>query len=865
MSSRDGADQTSEVSGSDTSSMLVTNSRAPVLEETLFQPQLFYAFLKFLAAHRAQENLVFLKHASLYALLNRPPKEMYYMAMRIVWMFLCENSPNAVNVSSETFKKMAPVVWSKQGSSLVSPDMFNDAYNEVKLMLNSMYSTWISTGEWASLPFFRSQAPTIPVILKLPKVSSHFESFLKARMEQTSPKISSAEMDYKIFKALCELNAIVAESKQPEASKKEVERKARRYIRTNKAELLALPNMDEIELPQNLHHHKKKGQNEDESVEDDEITSGISCLDFAVEAVDVLVEELSERECYEAFSESRSWDPVEVLRASLQQSKDAEGYVEYPTLAGALLSPTLGPLLMNQFKDSDKFQEMRYLLETYDYFSRFRTTLERKHNSQERKEMHTEAKRLFDKFIQFNTIALPQKMRNELTVAILSFAGFKITPTVFQRSGAWIYNRIEKSWFREVCTLLLWVDHDFDNHSEKATEMSQLFDMDNVGDFSLKLVPHPDDIIGNRDLWECFRRYVPSNGFNSSCMQFARDFMSLEHASQETICAEVESLISQLKAIGKDLPELNEITTELEQNAVDPRDFNPSVLAMPYHMIMKVLMEQYYPSWVKRCKIFYRKISWTPVKLMTFIGSDAIADTSCIPSVGIAATITSRAPTKERKHLFSGFGKPRSGSTAGASITPSNSSTMLASSSYSPGTKRASFSPVIGRSPTGSSSSDTLMSKPVEAVASDDEDGVNPRHLPNSVPKSYPKFMLEVPTFPETFASTHLRRLFYGSFLEMRLGDEEKKLWNVLCKFHADFACLTDAEVTSRQSDIIDAAMNVLDQFPQLPGHDEMVTSLKEKRYTVSSRFFFDAEAKLYGQFHANYQSFLSNNKWVTH
>jgi len=584
---------------------------------------------------------------------------------------------------------------------------------------------------------------------------------------------------------------------------------------------------------------------------------------------------LSERECYEAFSEARAWDPVEVLKMTLQQSKDEEGFVELPTLAGALLSPTLGPLMMNHFKDSDKAQEMRYLLETHDFFSRFHN-IERKRNSQERKDMQNEAKRLFDKFIQFNGISIPQKMKNELTVAVFSFAGFKITPTIFQRSGAWIYNRIERSWFREIISLLLWVDHDFDNHSQKAQEMEDLFNIKNVGDCNLGLVPHPDDIIGNKELWDCFKRIVPSNDFNNRCMEFVRDFKSLEHASSETVIAEIEPLVSKLKIIAKDLPEIGVIQSELEQNAADPRNFNISVFSMPCHMVLKVLMEQYYGSFVKRCKLIYRKISWTPVKILTFVGSDSIGDTSCIPSVGIAATISSRAPKEKRRWGFSGFGKQRSQPNTGSVTIPTSTSSTFPGSPTSSmvagspvQTKTA--SPIIGLRSPGSPSTDSLLSKPLDTVASDDEgDMVNSRHhhhmsVPSSVPKSVPEFTMEVPTFPETFASTHLRRLFYGCFLEMRLGDDEKALWNALCKFHSDFACLTDAEVTARQDEIIKAALKVLSSYPQLPDHDELVAALSEKRYTVSSHFFFDTERKLYGQFHASYQSFLSHNKWVVH
>jgi len=171
-------------------------------------------------------------------------------------------------------------------------------------------------------------------------------------------------------------------------------------------------------------------------------------------------------------------------------------------------------------------------------------------------------------------------------------------------------------------------------------------------------------------------------------------------------------------------------------------------------------------------------------------------------------------------------------------------------------TTNAVDSPVMRKvpvSPSGSYSGDSPISRPYDLSASDEDNtlfGGHPshhHHMPSSVPKSVPSFMLEVPTFPETFASTHLRRLFYGSYLEVRLGDDEKAVWDALCKFHADFACLTDAEVTARQKDIIDAASKLLEKFPDLPNHDALVTALKDHHYTVSSRFFFDAESKLYG------------------
>ena len=131
------------------------------------------------------------------------------------------------------------------------------------------------------------------------------------------------------------------------------------------------------------------------------------------------------------------------------------------------------------------------------------------------------------------------------------------------------------------------------------------------------------------------------------------------------------------------------------------------------------------------------------------------------------------------------------------------------------------------------------------------------------VPKSSSDIHMEIPTLADTLSCTHLRRLFFASFLEYRLGDGETKLWNSLCKFHSDFSSLTDMEVSQRQNDIRDSAMKVLSDNPNLPFHDDLVKVITDSVYEISSRFFVDVETKLYGPFYADYESFLAKNQWV--
>jgi len=886
-----------------TASVLATSTTPPALDETLNQPQLFYAFLRFLMTHKAQENLVFMKHVNLFTLLKRPLKEKFLAASKIIWTFLLESSPNPVNLSAETLKKLTPVVWDRNGIALVKQDMFTDAFNEVKMMINPLFSEWIATNEWTHFPFFHAQPPTMTVIIKIPSLRSRFEAFLKARAESDETKSENTNLEYQMFKSACDLYEILAESNNPEASSRESERKARHYVRSHKAELASYPQMDGVEMPQSLHHKKKQQSldttpgplSPDDSSQDlKSLDSGPSCLDFVGETFDVLAEELTERECYELFLEERSWDPIEVMEASLQQSHDKDGNVEYPKLAAILHSPTYGPLLANTFKDTEKFEQMRFLIEAHQFYAQFRDSMNKRHRTRDRKDMINEARRIFDRFISKNTIGLTKSLKNEISTCVFSFASNKLTPLVFQRAGAWIFNRISRSWIREVNTLLLWADHDFDNHSQIVLEMEQLYNIAHIPGLDLKLIPHPDDVVGNPDLWDSFKKFVPTSDINTRCLEFVRSARNLSNIKPENLMAEVQSLVEQLKSIAKDIPDLAPIQAEIEAHAINLRTFNPASFAMPCHMVLKLLLEQYYTLWTLKCKSAYRKGNWTAVPSLTFFGNESISGTSCIPSIGMSASVSGKTPSaasagsKDKKRWgFSPFSKPKvpPSPTSGSASPTTPSSSSGSSSARKASTSSGSFSPVIGKSGSPSGSSENLLCKPRDTSVSDDESlytshasssgnsssnqTPNPQpisfRLPSKVLKNAPKFTLEVPTLVETLSSTHLRRLFYGTFLEFRLGDEEKKLWNALCKFHATYATLTDAEVTSRQKEICEAAMKLMTDFPQIPSRDGLMKNIAESRYTATCHFFYEAESRLYSSFYSNYQSFLVNNHWVMH
>jgi len=263
--------------------------------------------------------------------------------------------------------------------------------------------------------------------------------------------------------------------------------------------------MNEIEMP---HHHKKK-HSEIDATEDD---SDYGYLDYVNEALETLSEELMDRECYEQFADEKCWRYIDVLKASLQQTVDKDGIVEYPKLSAILLSPSYGPLIRDTLKGTDKDAQMGFLLEAYDFYVRFCPKLGHKTiSAQDRKEMTAVARKIFESYIVKADMELPKRVKNEIYKIIHSPAG-RMTHTLFQIAGAWVYNRITNSWIREVNSMILWADHDFDNESSNAKAMEQIFDVSIIAknpvlsSENLNLVPHPDDVLGNPKLMECTKR-----------------------------------------------------------------------------------------------------------------------------------------------------------------------------------------------------------------------------------------------------------------------------------------------------------------------------------------------------------------------
>jgi len=252
------------------------------------------------------------------------------------------------------------------------------------------------------------------------------------------------------------------------------------------------------------------------------------------------------------------------------------------------------------------------------------------------------------------------------------------------------------------------------------------------------------------------------------------------------------------------------------------------------------------------------------VQRLSFISINAIPGTSWIPSVGLSTEMSgSSLPQPKRKwSLVNKLRSNSSGETPSPTMThaappsPVNRVILCKDDSAQTRTRRESRENLCG-------SASSLEDVSENSSLGDAQKSSSRFRIPSSLPKSIPTFHMEIPTLTETLTSSHLRRLFFSTFLEFRLGDDERKLWDSLTKFQADFGSLTDVEVAQHQKDIRGAAQKILTEYPLIPNHDILVKAIKDSSFHASSRFFLDAEVKLYAIFHNSYQSYLSNNQWV--
>jgi len=582
---------------------------------------------------------------------------------------------------------------------------------------------------------------------------------------------------------------------------------------------------------------------------------------------------LMERECYEHFLDEKCWKHIDVLRASLSQTVNKDGFVELPTLSALLHAPTYGPLIMETLKGTEKYSQMKFLIEVQDFYSRFMPKPGHRIHSRGRKEMTAEARRIYETYVVKTDLEIPKRVKNEIARIVHAPTG-KMTPTLFQTAGAWVFNRISQSWIREVNSLFLWADHDFDNNSHVAKEMDAMFDMSiitaNTGlaEENLHLVPHPDDVMGNPSLFESFAKYIPADDLSKACLDFVRGCKELVSSPPEVQAQKCGSLVALMTTIAKAFPELSEVHREIMEHVINEKEsFNPFVLTIVSFVVSKILLSRYYSSWLAKSTSLYKHGGWVPVKSLTFVGSDAIPGTSWIPTVGLPSDLPSPVHSPPPKMKWSLLDKLRNNSSGGdppalRPTPPPRGPSSRALPRPRPHAKEE-------QTPIVKPRSDTLSS--CSSVSTDDDnsnDGsptaTGSFRLPSSVPRNVPAFYMEIPSLKETLTSSNLRRLFFATFLEFRLSDDEKKVWSELSKFQADFGSLTDAEFAKCQKEIRAAAIKVLEGNPDIPDHDALLKVLRDSSsYPVSSRFFMDAETKLYGKFHDAYQSFLANNQWL--
>jgi len=876
----------------------LSGSVPPTMCETLFNPCLFFAFLHFLETRSASENVLFLKHCTTFRMFDRPLVEQWPFLAKLIWTYLTDSAPSPVNVSAEVRKQLLPILWDARGPMMIKKDILKDATQEVRLLLEPLHKEWIATNSWSKIKFFHAPVPTVQTALDKATLRDRLETFVKTRATKGEVQ-KFAQEDKELFDFLCEVHDVLAHMPR---TKKEKEKIARRYLRANKEKIAACDALKGITIPKSALKRKKKAKKNTESTTGDDSgrrsayrdaasdegynnsdsedeLDGMTALDVLELVSDTLHEEMNESQCYELFLTEQNWDSDELMYHSLTRSRDANGYIQYPTLAAVLSSPTLGPSIMGTMRGTPRFDQMNFLIESFSFYCQFP---QKNHLTAEtKKECIMKARKLFEAYFETNSIGIPKSLNAEVARDIHSLK-FRLTKDTFRRSAAWLYREVSNSWIREVLSLFLWVDQDYSNESETSMQMLEYFNNSVLDEkCPSKLLPMPDDVLINPKLLQSFVSFLPDTENIKSCVSFIMTVKELRDTPRENKEVEkklTDMMLVYLKDVLKEIPELTEVEEDVRKHVEDTTvPFNKNAVAWVSLLVAKYLFELYYLRWIAAKKHEIAKILWTPSKMMLFAGAEAITGTSSIPSVGNVSTVkevhadtSSTAITKPR-WSFASIGKKirrqsarvRSGSASDLEISEPIFSSASPSPSPSPRGKKQEFEKDFGITTRKNKDTFTVFAPTKNTVYTDPASPKSVPHSPVGSPRSQPP-ILEIPSFNDIFDSQVMRRMFFTSYLNDRLSKDEKEIWHQLEIFFGSFSDCMDMDLSTNQKAMKERALSILSLFgSKVPKTAELIDYLSKEDSIITARFFRPLENELYKCHYDGFRDYLLGFGWV--
>jgi len=804
----------------------------PTLDETIFDLNLFNMFLNYMKSQQAAGNLMFLKSARKFRLLNEPRQVVVLEATKIVMNYFVSYAPYPVTVSDDLKKKLTEISLDPSAELALNKDTFSVAFGEVYNCVVPHFRNWISTEEWRdAVPFHRLPPPAFNVVLTSGTLRVLFNKFLKSQLDRDSD--GSAAHAYHLWK-FCLIVNDFREGKYTHDSHLDSKKKKRKG-ESEGSDAASEKSKDEdkpqkAETPEEYAKRIYKKYKHQISLPYDKTMPHAV---FIVRALDHVIEEFDKSALFARWISMKQYQGVDYQAKIVHQSLNSDGFAEPPSLAAALCSSIL-PAFLTLLQGTEQGLNVDFLAQILMFHQKFKhldhdsqtsssnSSSESSSSGKTRKDMIEDAKRIYSKFLEKGEMYCDPGLVEEVRNLLTKNGGKGCTPQMFRKVGTFIYHRSERTWCREARAANDWVNKSYDNHSRNTRAIEEEFSLKNLPEnFDLQIVPSLDDIYGNPELYKDYIDYVDEHTeklFTKFLVPFREYFSTPIHARKGAL----DKILAAFKDASVQFPVLQEASKVITKEVSSRERVSDTIVYNLIGIVARCGASVFYKKWLIEHSMAWKTAHWSSLP------TAKLSDISMLMGMSAVETQIEEEALKGK----SGFSR------------------YLAKRQV----KKQSIANV--RAAASSSGTNTQPQEAPKSML----DMLGGAGMNKSFEDKSTAFF--IPSIYNTFSSLYLRKLFERVYLETALNTTEMSMWEAFFEFYKKYVSMSNDELCDAQDNMRKDINELCDKFKALIPNYEAVKEKAKKSKIIFPHFFRPVEMEIYGKLHADYEAFLRKNGW---
>jgi len=611
------------------------NEEPPTLDEVLFDMSLFKLFMAYMKSHNGAANLTFLKQTRLLRIYNAPRAVWMTQAIKHIWTFFAECAPMPVTVSDDVKKKLQEMSLDPEKEALLDKDSFSVAFGEVYNVVVPDFRNWVSTGEWHdAVPFQRLAPPTFNIVLTSNTLRVLFNKYIKGML--SSDPDGTVAQAYHLWKFCIIANDFrdgnYSHSSHIEGKKKKKTGETTTDKKEEDSETLLSPRGDEKKStikendPEDYARHLYKKYKHHLTLPYD---GTIPYAVFVLRSLDYAIEGFDKSPLFTNWIALKQYNGVDYQAKVVHQTLTPEGYAEPPTVAATMCSSML-PFFLVMIDGTETGLNLQFLNDIHKFYKtyggdekvpdRSRTPSSSGTNSSSsevtHKDMVDEARRIYSKYLESGEMYCDPKLLEEVRNALSKSNGKGVTPSMFRKCGAFIYQRSEHTWGREARGTIAWANKTYENRSRAARAIEEEFAMKLLPeDMDLQIVPNLDDVLQNPELSQDFGEFCGekvATGFAGWQKAYGEYFQTPIHQRKPIL----QKLFKAFGDCATAFPQLQPLREMFEREAAAREKLSESILLYCTRCGIRAIAQKYYLRYLVERNVKWKTTPWKPSRIL---------------------------------------------------------------------------------------------------------------------------------------------------------------------------------------------------------------------------------------------------------